>query len=255
MLMCVILITLPAHMFAALTKPTITVTTPATGGAVADTSPLGLTCLATGSGAITYKFYKGTVEVTGDDVTAGVLTINSFSATTDIGLYTCVATMGSEVEESLQLDVQVGTAADAVGNAVPQVVKPTITVTVPAAGTAVTEGSPVDLTCASTTPGVTYNFYKDGSTSALSPGGLANVAIGSYSNATNGGSYICRASLTHLTFSNSEALGLKVGTAGGSVGVATTGTTTGTTGENAAGHLKISLLMLPLGTLLATIVL
>jgi len=245
MLMCVILITLPAHMFAALTKPTITVTQPATTDSpntVSDGNDLGLTCAATGSGTITYTFYKGTVEVTAG-VAAGVLTITGFSATTDIGMYTCVATMGSEVEESLQLDVQVGTAADAVGNTVPQVVKPTITLTVPAAGTAVTEGGQVALTCASTTAGVTYTFYKDGSTSAVPSGGLANIAIGSYSNATNGGSYTCRASLTHLTFSNSDALGLKVGTAGGSVG-----------GQNSAGHLKISLLMLPLGTLLATIV-
>jgi len=254
MLMCVILITLPAHMFAALTKPTITVTQPATTDSpntVSDGNDLGLTCAATGSGTITYTFYKGTVEVTAG-VAAGVLTITGFSATTDIGMYTCVATMGSEVEESLQLDVQVGTAADTVGNIVPQVVKPTLTMTTPAVGTAVTETGQVELTCLSTTAGVTYSFYKDASTSALTAGVVGGVlTIDPFGATTDAGSYKCRAKgVTHLAFTDSDALDLKVGTAGGSVA----GATTGTTGENAAGHLNISLLMLPLGTLLATIV-
>jgi len=252
MLMCVILITLPAQLFAQTpVKPTITVTEPsATTDFVTNAQQVDLTCASTTAG-VTYTFYKGTDLVT-VGVTTGVLSIASFSAG-DAGLYTCVATLGNDVAESLQLDVQdTTTAGGAVGATDPGTVdKPTLTMTTPAAGTAVTEGGQVELTCASGTTGVTYTFYKDASTSALTGvvGGV--LTIPSYSATTQDGSYTCKAALTHLTLTESDALALQVGTAGGSVAGATTA---GTTGENSAGHLKISLLMLPLGTLLATIV-
>jgi len=107
----------------------------------------------------------------------------------------------------------------------------------------VTYEQQVNLLCSTPTPGVTYEFFTTATIKTSSvPTYRTGVFVIPSFGYRNEGKYTCRVSNPDLlaTRANSSSLFVRVGTPGG--------TRTG----SSAGQLKISLLILTLGTLLAT---